>query len=167
MDEKIQQILNGILANGARIKVTDENIYIKSNTSIPNDLARAFRANETEIRKLIKDGVIDEKYLTGEYPDTEDQHVHHDVKNVETPDQIDNRHSSIKVIAKINNFIGWICVISIILSPLGLIILIQGHLILAIIEVEHNTRSTNHLTQKLLDKLEKLTEEKKNGEAKE
>lgn len=54
---------------------------------------------------------------------------------------VETRHVAARGLIKFNNVIGWICVISILLLPIGLIMLVQGHLCLALIETEENTRS--------------------------
>lgn len=58
------------------------------------------------------------------------------------------RHNSVKFLARFANLIGWIFVISIIGIPIGVSLLLFGHMALAAIETEHNTRvSADYLKQ--------------------
>lgn len=60
---------------------------------------------------------------------------------------VESRHVAAKGLITFSNFIGWVCVISIILLPVGLMILLQGHFTLAVFETEENTRATLKLLE--------------------
>jgi hypothetical protein len=53
---------------------------------------------------------------------------------------IRKRHKAIRALMRVGNFIGWFFCITIIGLPIGLSLLYLGHLTLASIETEHNTR---------------------------
>lgn len=70
-------------------------------------------------------------------------------ENSSTAEELSTRHKSVRFLAHFSNVIGWIFVISIIGIPIGLSLLLFGHMALASIETEHNTRETAN-TQKLI-----------------
>ncbi|MDI6768014.1 MAG: hypothetical protein QME52_14430 [Bacteroidota bacterium] len=60
--------------------------------------------------------------------------------SVEAELLIRKRHKIIRVLMRIGNFIGWFFCITIIGLQIGLSLLYLGHLTLASMETEHNTR---------------------------
>jgi len=70
----------------------------------------------------------------------------------ETEVLIRKRHKTIRGLVRFGNFIGWVLIITIIFIPLGLPLLFMGHLVLANLEIEHNTRETATLLRELIEK---------------
>lgn len=62
--------------------------------------------------------------------------------------RIERRHVAARGVITFSNFIGWLCVISLVLLPVGLLILLQGHLCLSMFETEENTRAQLALLQR-------------------
>ena len=61
---------------------------------------------------------------------------------------LEPRHVAARGLIKFNNAVGWICVVTIILLPVGLLMLVSGHLCLAQIETEENTRGLMEFFQR-------------------
>jgi hypothetical protein len=72
-----------------------------------------------------------------------------DIASIET---ISKRHKAIRIVSRIGNFVGWLLVISILFLPIGITLLYLGHLTLASLETEQNTRETVTLLQEILKK---------------
>ena len=53
---------------------------------------------------------------------------------------VEKRHTAVHVLVKINNFFGWLFTVLIVTAPIGLAMLLYGHLILMQRETEENTR---------------------------
>lgn len=60
---------------------------------------------------------------------------------------IEHRHTAAWGLIKFSNFVGWVLVVTIMFSPIGLMLLIQGHPALAAFETEENTRAMLQLLQ--------------------
>ncbi len=65
---------------------------------------------------------------------------------------IQKRHNTIRVLVRFGNFIGWFLIITIVFIPVGLLLLFMGHMVLANLETEHNTRETATLLRELIEK---------------
>ena len=70
----------------------------------------------------------------------------------ETEIVIQKRHKTIRELIRFGNFVGWFLIITIVFIPVGLLLLYMGHMALANLETEHNTRETAILLRKLIEK---------------
>ncbi|TSA27202.1 zinc ribbon domain-containing protein [bacterium] len=90
-----------------------------------------------------------EEFVESEKSSESDEEIS---ENRETEILIRKRHKTIRELVRFGNFIGWVLIITIIFIPLGLPLLFMGHLVLANLEIEHNTRETATLLRELIEK---------------
>jgi hypothetical protein len=68
--------------------------------------------------------------------------------------EVHKRHSFMYTYLRVNNFIGWVFMCTIVGIPVGSMMIIAGHTVLTLIEIEENTRRNALATERLANNSE-------------